>query len=63
MVAVSHEFSLNLDFIAEAVDAVSHKVIAVCCYGRCSAHEGGGSDPAVVAVPSAVSLNVDAVPI
>ena len=30
---------------------VSHKVDVLCCDGRCSAHEGGCSDPAVVAVP------------
>ena len=36
---------------AQAVDAVSHKVDAVCCDGGCRAHEGGCSDAAVVAVP------------
>ena len=41
--------------------AVSHNVKAVCCDGGCSAHEVGCSDPAVVAVPPAVYLNVDAV--
>ena len=46
---------------SHAVDPVSHKVDAVFCGGGCSAHEGGCSDPAVVAVHPAVSLNVDAV--
>ena len=38
------------------------KVDAACCAVGCSAHEGGCSDPAVVAVPTEVSLSVDAVP-
>ena len=42
-----------------AVDAVSYKVKAVWCDGGGSAHEAGCSDPAVVAVPHAVSLSVD----
>ena len=41
--------------------AVSLKVDAVCCVGGSSGHEGGCSDPAVVSVHTAVSLNVDAV--
>ena len=40
--------------------AVSHNVDAVCCDGGCSAHEGGCSDTAVVAVPPSGFLNVDA---
>ena len=46
---------------AHAVVAVSHKVDVVCCDGRCSAHEGGCSEPEVVAVPPEVYLKVDAV--
>ena len=42
-------------------DAVLTKVDAPCCDVGCSAHEGGCSDSAMVAVPPAVSLNVDAV--
>ena len=42
------------------MDEVSQKVDAVCCHGECSAHEGGCSDPAVVAGLPAISLNVDA---
>ena len=42
--------------------AVSHKVDAVCCDGRCSAHKGGCSFAAVVAVPPAMSSKLDAVP-
>ena len=44
------------------MDAVSHKVDAVCFVGGCSAHQGGCGEPAVVAVPPTFSLNVDAVP-
>ena len=62
MVAVPHAVSLSVDCTAKAVDSVPHKVNAVCCDGRCRAHECGCSDPAVVAVPTAVSLNVNAVP-
>ena len=40
---------------------MSHKLDAVCCDGRCSAHEGECSDPAVVAVHTAVCLNLNAV--
>ena len=46
---------------AHAVASVSQKVDAVRCDGGCSAHEGECSDPAVVTVLTAVSLNVDAV--
>ena len=42
-------------------DSVLSNVDAVCCDVGCSAHEGGCSDPAVVVVSTAVSLNVDAV--
>ena len=42
------------------MNAVSHKVDAVCCDGGCSAQEGGCNDPAEVAVPPSVYLNVDA---
>ena len=61
MVAVPHPVSLSVDCSAEALDPVSHKLDAVCCDGCCSAHEGGFSDPAVVAVHTEVSQNVDAV--
>ena len=61
MMAVPHAVSLSVDCSAAAVDALFHKLDAVCCDGSCSAHEGGCSDPSVVAVPTAVSLNVDAV--
>ena len=47
---------------AHSVNAVAHHVHKVCCDGGCSAHESLCSDPAVVAVHPAVSLNVDAVP-
>ena len=53
---------MNMACIAEAVDAVSHKVDALCCAGGCSAHEGGCSDPAVVAVLTAVSQDLAVVP-
>ena len=46
---------------AQAMDAEPHKVDAICCDRGCSAHEGGCSDHAVVAVSPAVYLNVDAV--
>ena len=42
---------------------VSTKVFAVCFEGVCSAHEGGWSVAAVVAVPPAMSGNLDAVPV
>ena len=45
-----------------AVNTVSYKAGAVCFVGRFSAHEGGCIEPAVLAVPPTVSLNVDAVP-
>ena len=48
---------------AHARAAVSLKVDAVCCDRGCSAHEGGCSDPAVVEVPHAGSLNENAVPL
>ena len=43
-------------------DAVLTKVDAARCDAGCSAHEGGCSVAAVVAVPHALSLNLDAVP-
>ena len=43
------------------MDAVSHQVDAVCCHGGCSAHEAGCSVSEVVAGPTAVSLNLEAV--
>ena len=43
--------------------AWSLKVDAVCCDGGCSDNEGGCSDLAVVAVLTAVSPNVDTVPL
>ena len=61
MVAVPHAVSLNVDCSVEAVEAVSHKVHAVCCDGGGSAHEGGCSVFAVVEVPRAMSCKVDAV--
>ena len=45
-----------------AVDAVSHKVDAVCFVRGCSSHESGCRELSLVAVPPTVSLNVDAVP-
>ena len=42
-------------------DAVLTKVDEACCDLGCSAHEGGCSDPAMMAVPHAVSMNWDAV--
>ena len=47
---------------AHAVDAVFHNVHAVCCDRGCTAHECGCCVPAVVAVCTALSENVDAVP-
>ena len=47
---------------AHAMAAVSQKVDAVCCVRGSSAHEGRFHDLAVVAVSSAVSLDLDAVP-
>ena len=52
---------LKCEFSVYAVDAVSHKMHAVCCDRGCSAHEGGCSLPAVIAVPTALSWNVDAI--
>ena len=43
------------------MDAVSQKVDAIYCDGGSSGHEGGFSEPAVIAVPPVWSLNVDAV--
>ena len=77
MVAVHPAPSLNVDSVpmqwlqchrwwmqyVVTEDAVLTKVDAACCDVGCSGHEGGCSDPAVVAVPTSVSLNVDAVPI
>ena len=40
------------------MDAASHQVDAVCFDRECSAHEGGSSDPAVVALPHAVPMSV-----
>ena len=45
-----------------AVDAVSQKADKVFCVVGCTAHESGCSDSVVVAVPPAMSRNVDAVP-
>ena len=44
------------------MDAVPHKTDAVCFDGGCCATSARCSVAAVVAEPSAVSLNVDAVP-
>ena len=41
---------------------MSEKVDVVCCEGGCTAHEGGCSVAAVVAVPPAMSGNMDAGP-
>ena len=48
-------FQWRLQFLecgcnVHAVVAVFHKVDMVCCDGRCSAHEGGCSEPPVMAV-------------
>ena len=40
MVAVPHAVSLSVNCSAEAVDALSQKMDALCCDGRGSAHEG-----------------------
>ena len=48
-------------YFVHAVDALSHNVYAICCDIFCIAHEDGCTDPAVVAVPPEVSLNVEAV--
>ena len=48
---------------AHAMAAVSLKVDVVCCVRGSSGHEGGCSDPTVVAVPHAGSLNENAVPL
>ena len=44
------------------MDAVSHKMDAVCYDGSCSVHEVGCGITAVVAVPPELSFNVYAVP-
>ena len=48
---------------ALSVDTISHKADAIYCDGECTDHEGGRSDVAVVKVPAALSVNVDAVPV
>ena len=48
---------------AHAMAAVSLKVDAVCSVGGISGLEGGCSDPVVVAVPPAGSLNENALPL
>ena len=47
---------------AQALDAVSHNVRAVCSDRGCSSHEGGCCVPGVVAVHTAFAENMDAVP-
>ena len=44
------------------MDAVSHKADAVCFVGGCSATSAGCTVAAVLEEPTAVSLNLDAVP-
>ena len=44
------------------MDAVSHNAHAVCFVGGCISNSAGCSIAAVVAEPTAVSLNMDGVP-